>query len=55
MDQAARLVYCMQCTDDDESMTRSCYSDVNLVLISDKSEILSSPVVTGMSIDLSLW
>jgi len=42
-------------TNDDESTPSSCYSHVNLVLIGDKSEVLCSPAVTWMSVNLSLW
>ena len=42
-------------TNDNESAASSCQSDVNLMLIGDKSEILSSPSVTGMSVNLPLW
>ena len=48
-------MYCMCRTDDDESETSSCYGDVDLVLVGDKAEVLCSPAVARMSVDLSLW
>lgn len=46
---------CLYCTNDDQSKPSSCDSDINLVLIGDKAEVLCSPVVAGMSVNLPLW